>query len=195
MRFIDIDIRKPDIQSLQAAKELLADDYPVVFPSDTTYGILMRFSPENAARLHTLRRENLEKPFLVVIAEDFDWQSLTNTDALPQENREAVEKFWPGANTLLFTKAASLSYPATGSIAIRMPAAESNRAFHILVQLCDFPVLAPSFNRPGEPVIVEKEAGAQVFPEIDYAFWDDRFQPGEPSAIWDLREVPPKRLR
>jgi tRNA A37 threonylcarbamoyladenosine synthetase subunit TsaC/SUA5/YrdC len=155
----------------------------------------MRFSAENAARLHALRRENLNKPFLVVIAEDYDWQSLTDADVLPAENRTAVEKFWPGANTLLFAKAAALSYPATGSIAIRMPAAESNRAFHTLVQLCDFPVLAPSFNRPGEPVITDKAAGAEKFPEIEYAFWDDRFLPGEPSTIWDLREVPAKRIR
>ncbi len=195
MRFIDFDVQKPDFQTLKAAAELLADDYPVVFPSDTTYGILMRFTPENARRLHAIRRENTDKPFLVVVSEDFGWQSLIQADALPRENRAAVDAYWPGANTLVFTKAPSLTYPAGDSIAIRMPALESNKAFHTLIQLCDFAVLAPSFNRPGEPVILNKAEGIEKFPEIEYGFWDDRFAAGPPSAIWDMRTVPPLKLR
>lgn len=195
MRFIDFDVKKPDFQTLKAAAELLADDYPIVFPSDTTYGILMRFTPENAAQLHTLRRENTDQPFLVVVSEDFDWQSLVQVDVLPSQNRDAVNTYWPGANTLLFPKAVSLSYPAGDTIAIRMPAAEANRAFHTLVQLCDFPVLAPSFNRPGEPVILKQAEGAEKFAEIEYAFWDERYEPGQPSAIWDLHSEPPRKIR
>ena len=160
LRFIDIDVTKPDFQSLKAAAELLEQDYPVVFPSDTTYGILMRFTAENAARLHTIRRENTDKPFLVVISEDFDWQQLVKADGLPQENLGAVNDYWPGPVTLVFTKAVSLSYPPADSIAIRMPSAENNRAFHTLVQLCDFPIMAPSFNLPGEPVILDQKTGA-----------------------------------
>jgi L-threonylcarbamoyladenylate synthase len=195
VRFIDFDVQKPDFQTLKAAAELLADDYPVVFPSDTTYGILMRFSSENAARLHAIRRENTDKPFLVVVSEDFGWQSLTEADALPRENFAAVESYWPGANTLVFAKAAGLAYPVTDSIAIRMPAIESNKAFHTLIQLCDFPVMAPSFNRPGEPVIVTKAEALEKFPDIEYAFWDERFMPGKPSAIYDMRVTPVKQLR
>lgn len=195
MRFIDIDIVKPEFQSLKAAAELLADDYPVVFPSDTTYGILMRFTPENAAKLHALRREDAAKPFLLVVSEDADWLGLTQADVRNDENRDAVATYWPGPNTLLFPKAKTLSYPATDTIAIRMPALESNRAFHTLIQLCDFPVMAPSFNRPGEPVITTKAEALEKFPEIEYAFWDERYQPGAPSAIWDLRETPPRKVR
>jgi L-threonylcarbamoyladenylate synthase len=193
--FIDIDVTKPDIQSLQAAAELLEQGYPVVFPSDTTNGILMRFTPENAAKLHALRREDSTKPFLVVVSEDSDWRSLINADAMPRENLDTVLHSWPGPTTLVFSKAGTLSYPAAESIAIRMPSAENNKAFHTLIQLCDFPVMAPSFNRPGEPVITDKKTAAEKFPEIQYAFWDVRFQPQPPSAIWDLRAVPPLKLR
>lgn len=195
MRFIDFDVKKPDFQTLKAAAELLADDYPVVFPSDTTYGILMRHSADNAARLHALRRENTDKPFLLVISEDCDWHALTLADALPRENLAAVATYWPGPNTLIFPKHESLSYPTADSVAIRMPAAEHNKAFHTLVQLCDFPVMAPSFNRPGEPVITTKAEAEVKFAELEYAFWDDSYRPGEPSAIWDLKEAPPRKLR
>lgn len=195
VRFIDFDTAKPDLQTLKAAEELLQKDYPIVFPSDTTYGILMRYSPENAAALHSLRRENTDKPFLLVISEDYDWESLIEPHALPPENEADVENFWPGSNTLIFAKNPELRYPPADSIAIRMPAASANRAFHTLIQLCDFPVMAPSFNRPGEPVIAGKPEAQEKFAEIEYAFWDDRFVLQPPSAIWDLRETPLKKIR
>lgn len=195
MRFIDFDTAKPDFQTLKAAEELLQKDYPIVFPSDTTYGILMRYSPENAAALHSLRREDTGKPFLLVISEDFDWESLIKSSSLPPENEADVENFWPGTNTLIFGKNPGLEYPPGDSIAIRMPAAAANRSFHTLIQLCDFPVMAPSFNHPGEPVIVDKRVAAEKFGEIEYAFWDDRFEPQPPSAIWDMRVVPPTKIR
>ena len=195
MRFIDFDVKKPDFQTLKAAAELLADDYPVVFPGDTNYGILMRFTPENAERLHALRRENTDKPFLVVVSEDFDWQALVKTDALPRQNRDAVNTYWPGTHTLIFPKADTLAYPPADSIAIRMPAAETNRAFHTLIQLCNFPLLAPPFNRSGEPAITTQAEGTEKFGEIEYAFWDARYEPGPASAIWDLREDPPRQIR
>lgn len=195
MRFIDFHTTKPDFQTLKAAEELLGKDYPIVFPSDTTYGILMRFSPENATALHKLRRENTDKPFLVVVSEDYDWESLTEKGSIPPENMKFTDSHWPGANTLIFGKASGLKYPPADSIAIRMPAAAANRSFHTLIQLCDFPVMAPSFNHPGEPVITEKNVAQEKFGEIEYAFWDDHFVPQPPSAIWDLRAVPPLKVR
>lgn len=195
MRFIDFDTAKPDFQTIKAAEELLQKDYPIVFPSDTTYGILMRYSVENAAALHSLRRENKEKPFLLAISEDYDWESLVDSRRLQPENEADVENFWPGTNTLIFAKNPELAYPPSDSIAIRMPAAAANRSFHTLIQLCDFPVMAPSFNHPGEPVITEKKVAQEKFGEIEYAFWDDRFVPQPPSAIWDLRVVPPQKIR
>ncbi|HRP68124.1 MAG TPA: Sua5/YciO/YrdC/YwlC family protein [Turneriella sp.] len=195
MRFIDIDTQKPQFDAIKAAAELLADDYPLVFPTDTTFGILMRFTVENAARLHALRRDDLSKPFLAVLSEDFNWKSLVNADFLSHENIHYVETYWPGTNTLLFPKAKHLAYPTGNRIALRMPAVENNRAFHTLVQLCDFALMAPLFNRPGEPVITTRNEAAAKFAEIEYAFWDDFYRPQNPSALWDLSQTPIVKVR
>jgi L-threonylcarbamoyladenylate synthase len=195
MRFIEIDTKKPDMESLRAAIDLLEQDYPIVFPSDTTYGILMRFSPVNAHFLHQLRRSDTTKPFLVVVSEDFPWHELIATSAAGTEFSAFAAQYWPGPNTLLFPKAPGLAYPPAETIAIRMPAETTNRAFHTLLQLCDFPIMAPSFNLPGKPIIAQQTEAEASFPEIEYAFWDAHFEPSAPSAIWDLTNNPPSRIR
>lgn len=193
MRVIDIDVTKPELQSVRAAQELLEQDYAIVFPSDTVYGLLMRYSAENAARLHDLRREERSKPFLLVVSEDFDWKSLTAE--VSSEQADFAANLWPGPNTMVLPKSPALSYPEGVTIALRMPALTTNRAFHTLVQLCDFPLLAPSLNKAGEPTLADRATAAAVFPEIEYAFWDERFVPGQPSAVWNLCQSPPARLR
>ncbi|MBV6492362.1 MAG: Threonylcarbamoyl-AMP synthase [Turneriella sp.] len=195
MQFIDTDTKRPESGLIQKAANFLRDNYPIVFPTDTTWGILMRMDAINAEKLHKLRRENLSKPFLAVIPEGFDWKSLVDTNKLPKENFGKVNNFWPGTNTLLFPKALHLRYPQGSSIALRMPAYIDNPAFNLLLKMCNFPLLAPSFNRPGESVILTKEEAIEKFAELPYAFWDKAYRPLKPSALWDLTGIPIVQLR
>lgn len=103
MQVIDIDIHKPDFQTLRAALELLADDYLIVFPAERGPALLSRFSMANRERMAgMLRGVTLQ----LAVAEDSDENTLSHV-GLP-----------------LFK-----------------PDHTRNRAFHTLVQLCDFPVL------------------------------------------------------
>lgn len=104
MKLIDIDIHRPDVQTLRAALELLADGHIILFPAEQKPALLSRFSPTNRERMAGML-PNAE--FYLVAAEDSD---------------EAV--------------LAAVGLP------LFKPDHTRNRAFHTLVQLCDFPILA-----------------------------------------------------
>jgi len=188
MEFLDIDCRKPNLELLKAALDLLEKDYPIVFPTDTVYGILIKYSEPNAQKLHALRRADLSKPFLAVISEDFNLKQLVDRTKLKPSAENFLDAHWPGKVTCILPKHPSLRYPSGDTIAIRMCAHLDNTAFHTLVQMADFPLLAPSLNRAGEPLIATKGAARASFSnDLEYAFWDEHFSShNQPSQIWDL---------
>lgn len=72
MRFLDIDLDRPDFQTLRAAQELIEDNQPILFPGESGILLILRFSPSNrqtmAARAGITGKDGLA----LVVAEDFD---------------------------------------------------------------------------------------------------------------------------
>lgn len=114
MRYIEVDLAKPDFESIKAASELLADGYTIVFPSDTGPVRLGRFDEGPISGEINLR---------IIVSEDCDTSRLNQYQ-----------------------------------IPIHLPAHTPNRAFHTLVQLCDFPLRA-------EPLRGDEQA-------LEYGFRD-----------------------
>lgn len=127
VNFLEIDLHKPDFQTLRAALELLNDDYLILFPGDAGNQLLVRQSAANLARLKKLTAPDSE--IRLALSEDAD------------------------ANTL-----------AKGEIPSFLPDYGNNRAFHTLVQLCDYPLLVATGKN-------DRTEAAAAFPEIEYAFW------------------------
>lgn len=127
MKFLDIDIHKPDFQTLKAALELLADDYVILFPADVGQSVVCKAASPANAKLSSI--VNPADKLRLAIAEDVD-----------------LERLEPGGITPYF------------------PDCNTNRAFHTLVQLCDFPILL-------SPVASDRDAAAAAYPDIEYAFW------------------------
>jgi len=64
MRYIEIDLAKPDFQSIRAATELLADGYTIVFPGD-----------KGPIRLSSFKGDLPPQGAELIVAEDFDVKS------------------------------------------------------------------------------------------------------------------------
>lgn len=177
MRIIDLDVTKPELQAVRAAQELLEADYPIVFPCAAAHCILMRYSAENAGTLHKLTGQT--RTFPLLLSEDADWQALTAS--LSPTQADFVAREWPGPNLLDLPKSAALAYPEESTITLAMPALGTNRAFHTLLQLCDFPLLAAPLAKGSAPAITERSAAEQVFREIEYGFWGKKFNSANTS--------------
>jgi hypothetical protein len=127
VKFLDIDIHKPDFQTLKAALELLADDYVILFPADVGQSIVCKAA--NPARAKFSAIVSSPDKLRLAIAEDMDREKLAQGDITPY-----------------------------------LPDYDANRAFHTLVQLCDFALLV-------SPIAVTREAADTAYPGIEYGFW------------------------
>lgn|GEM_PF-2703022 len=177
MRVIDLDVTKPELQAVRAAQELLDANYPIVFPCDTMHCILMRYSAENAKSLYELTAQ--KNTFPVLLSEDADWQKLV----APPAPADLAMREWPGPNMLVLPKSSALFYPEGQTITLSMPALGQNRAFHTLVQLCDFPLLAAPLAKGETPAITDRTTATEVFAEIEYGFWGEKFLPAAPPQV------------
>lgn len=72
VRFLDIDLDRPDFQTLRAAQELVDDDQPILFPGETGMVLVMRFSATNRQAMLTRAGLNSKDSLALVVAEDFD---------------------------------------------------------------------------------------------------------------------------
>lgn len=127
VKFLDIDIHKPDFQTLKAALELLADDYVILFPADLGLSVVCKAAPPARTKFSAIvgSPENLR----LAVAEDMDLAKLAQGDITPY-----------------------------------LPDYDTNRAFHTLVQLCDFALLV-------SPTALDRAAADKAYPDIEYGFW------------------------
>lgn len=158
MRFCDID-------EIKKAGSLLAQGEVVAFPTETVYGLGVRFDEEAAYRkLVAVKRRPPEKPFSVMC---FSLeQALRLADASSNAKR-VMERFMPGEITVLVKASPTAPFQATlgsGVIGLRVPA--SNLAIAVLAA-CGAPCLVSSANHSGEPVAksaakIEKIFGSEI---------------------------------
>lgn len=121
----------------------------VVVPTDTVYGVAAdAFNPEAVLKLVQSKGRTRAAPPPVLIP------GIPTLDALaenvPDEVRELVKMYWPGALTIILPAMSSLTWDlgdTRGTVALRMP---SNR---IVLELLSEtgPLAVSSANRTGEP--------------------------------------------
>lgn len=172
VRFIEIDTTRPDFQSIKAAQELLEQDYPIVFPGSAGYVLLLQHNEKKAQPFANVLGAAVNPPPTLFMSEDTDWQRFVNADCLTHGILELVNKSWPGPDTLSLPKAAQFAYPPSETIALKMPPATPNRAFHTLLQLCDFAVLGISLKDLGLSTTDGRDRIAALLPLVEYGFWE-----------------------
>lgn len=141
-----------DSISLEEAAALLRQGRPVVFPTDTVYGLGL--SPAYAASpeaLFRLKRRDEGKPVAWLVAGP---EALDEWGAdVPGWARQLAKAHWPGALTLVVR--ASDRVPAAfaseqGTIGLRMPASPTALA---LLDVLRVPLATTSANISGGPAV------------------------------------------
>ena len=158
-----------DRPGIARAAELLRSGQLVAFPTDTVYGIGCRSGDEGAlARIFAAKRRDPEKAVAWLVAT----RGTVADSGFRLDDRAAqlVERFWPGALTLVLP---ALDGPETQ--AFRVPAHDI--ALSLLAAAGALAV--SSANRSGEPETLDADDVAIAFADSD-----------EPSAILDGGRVP-----
>ena len=95
----------------------------VAFPTDTVYGLGANFTrPEAIDQLYTIKARDPNKPIAVLIG-SLEQLPLLSQNIHPHA-QALIQKFWPGALTLVVPKKPGLpeSLSSSSNIGVRMPA-------------------------------------------------------------------------
>jgi L-threonylcarbamoyladenylate synthase len=173
---------------LHHAVEILQNGGIIAFPTETFYGLGVKFSLEDSLKkLYKIKKRPKEKAMPLIIG---------NKDLLPvvtsYVNSIAIilmKKFWPGPLTLIFPAKENLSdYITAGTrkVAVRIPG--ESFALH-LAKSTSFPITATSANPSGTVSARDAETVVRYFGDkIDLLIDGGITSGGLPSTIVDITE-------
>ncbi len=150
--FEKIDSLNPllNIVALKKAANILKNDGLVAFPTETVYGLGANALKEEAVKkIYIAKGRPSDNPLIVHIAKKDDIYPLV--DSVPKNALILMDKFWPGALTIIFKKSSIIPKTTSGgldTVAIRMP---KNNIALALIKECGFPLAAPSANTSTKP--------------------------------------------
>jgi L-threonylcarbamoyladenylate synthase len=147
---VDIDQGEMMRESLGLAAGILAQGHVVALPTETVYGLgANALDPDAVEKIFVAKGRPSDNPLIVHIGKVQDMEPLVRY--IPDASRKLMEAFWPGPLTMILPKTPKVPSITTGgldTVAIRMPA---HPVASRLLELCDFPIAAPSANRSGRP--------------------------------------------
>jgi L-threonylcarbamoyladenylate synthase len=139
-----------DASKIFIAAELLKKGEPIVFPTETVYGLgAAVFLPESVAKIFSIKGRPSDNPLIVHVSSIE--QALTLTEDLPPSFFLLANRFWPGPLTFVLKRnplVPQIVSAGQSTIAIRMP---SHPIALELIRAVGSPLAAPSANLSGRP--------------------------------------------
>lgn len=171
---------------LQDAVHALKEGHPVVFPTETVYGIGIAASQKkHSGMIYDLKGREETKPLSLHIG-DLD---LLNGSQIyfPRVNYFLMHRFWPGPLTLVIKKRSG------EKMGYRFP---SHKIFRRLVEMLGEPVLATSANKSGQAPALSLAKAREYFGEAVSVYLEGgtpEFQGA--STVLDTSQYPPAWIR
>ncbi len=138
------------LSEIPAAAELLKRGEPVVFPTETVYGLgAPVFNESGLLKIFSIKRRPPDNPLIAHVATLVE--ALLLTSRPPLAFWKLAERFWPGPLTFVLPRnerVPALVSAGHPTIAIRMP---GHRGALELIQAVGQPLAAPSANLSGRP--------------------------------------------
>jgi len=155
----------------EAALAALARGRPIVFPTETFYGIGARALDAAAVdAVATLKGRDADKPIALIVR---DAAMLMRVVArVPAPAERLIARFWPGPLTLVLPARAGLPVPLTGGgewIGVRV---SSHPIAQSLVAALDEPITATSANPGGAEPAIDLAAARAYFGDRVGAYVD-----------------------
>ena len=182
-------------EQVTTAAKLLRNGGVVAVPTDTLYGLAACAFDESAvARVFQLKGRSTGQALPLLLAEAEDLSRCAT--GVPQMAWTLVERFWPGALTLVLKRSARVPDIVCGggsTIALRVPDHEMPRA---IVRELGAPITGTSANRSGGPPLASSHEVQQEFGgEIDLVVRGGEVQVAVASTVLDLSGEQPRIIR
>ena len=142
--------------------EILNSGGVVAFPTDTVYGLAVRYDLKEAIlKMKEAKQRPETKPFPMMVSSKAQIERVAVTDARSQK---LIDQWMPGALTLVFKKKPEIDELVTNgfpTIGIRMP--DDDFVLEIINRV-GVPLLVPSANLSGQPSCTTSE---EVLKQLD----------------------------
>lgn len=186
-------LRADDHAAIPTAADLLRRGLPVVFPTDTVYGVGVLPQAEAVAQLYALKSRPAEKGIPILLADAADLERVAA--GISPAGRALMARFWPGPLTLVCRRQANL--PAIlapdDTIAVRVPDHPVARA---LIRAAGGALATSSANRSGDEPARSGAAALAALSGLVAAVLDDGPSPGGvASTVVDCTGEQPVVLR
>lgn len=193
--WIKVDSKKPQVDAIRIAANVIRKGGLVAFPTETVYGLGANALDSNAvATIFRAKERPTDNPVIVHIADRKDMRRLARS--VPQKAEKLAARFWPGPLTLILKRsrlAPNITVAGLDTVGIRMP---SNKIALALIRESGVPIAAPSANRAGKPSpttakhVIEDLAG-----RIDVVLDGGPTRVGIESTVIDMTKRIPQILR
>ncbi|MDO4528847.1 MAG: L-threonylcarbamoyladenylate synthase [Lachnospiraceae bacterium] len=188
-------IEKVSEESIQLAGEVLKQGGIVAFPTDTVYGLgAVCTNDEAVQKIFAAKGRDEGKPLSILVASVEQAEQIALE--IPEKARRLMEKYWPGALTLVLKKRPEISDKVSAgreTIGLRMP---DSRAAVKLLEAAGIPLAAPSANTSGKRSSVSAEdVIADLAGRVDMILDGGRCPVGISSTVVDLTGESPVILR
>ena len=142
--------------------EILNRGGVVAFPTDTVYGLAVRYDLKEAIlKMKEAKQRPETKPFPMMVSSKAQIERVAVTDARSQK---LIDQWMPGALTLVFKKRPEVDELVTNgfpTIGIRMP---DDEFVLEIINRVGVPLLVPSANLSGQPSCTTSE---EVLKQLD----------------------------
>jgi L-threonylcarbamoyladenylate synthase len=182
-------------KQLDTAISILKGGGLVAFPTDTVYGLgALASNVEAIKRIYEVKQRPLSKAMPLLLSDYTEAEGVVVH--ISDIARLLMQKFWPGALTLVFKKAAWLPAIVTAggdTVALRVP---NHQVAIALIKGVGMPLVGTSANKSGlNSPITAGEVKTQLGDKIDLIIDGGTSSLSIESTIVDVTFEPPRILR
>ena len=175
----------------------LKDGKVVAIKTDTVYGLICNALNKNATnKIYNLKKREIKKPLSIFLSDRNKIFDFIDEKCVDKQVSEIIDKYWPGALTIIFKKKNDLLNHITldnDGIGIRIP--NDNDLLYILNNI-DFPLAQTSCNISGEDELLSFKSIKEKFgDEIDLIVDCGEIKKTMPSTIISVINSEIKILR
>ncbi len=188
-------ILQPNAINIARCAAALRSGGLVAFPTETVYALgCVATSPEAVKKVFEVKDRPKDRPLIVAVSRKRD---IANVAAfIPDKAKILIEKFMPGALTVLLDRAPCIPDEVTSgsnSVAVRIP---DNDIARRLIELTGKPVVVPSANTSDKPApTLASHVKDDLDGKIEFILDGGESSIGIESTIVDARTSSPTIIR
>lgn len=145
-----LDPETENLEIIEEAAERLKKGEPIIFPTETVYGLAALYSSENALeKIYKIKGRDFNKTLPVMISRTKMLSKIVQN--ISDSAQKLIDKFWPGPLTIIFQAKPGLSQwitSETQTIGIRLPSHPIPLA---VIDAIHEPLAVTSANLSGKP--------------------------------------------